>query len=197
MCRIGQVTKGSSQWALSYRPAVPSDTLTLRTSSDQRCRLSASRAPGTGARPRRGSSSNMPRGVVKANAWGAFGMLASRHEQPVPIFQQLARGHPSGRDDVREIPIVAGQRRGSPGRARDRHQPRDLRFWWIRFGPMFAAEIRKRRVAHMRSYPQWRWHLDEVFVKMNGKLCYLCAPSITKARCWKRWSPRGATRAQR
>ena len=37
---------------------------------------------------------------------------------------------------------------------------------------MFAAEIRKR-VAHMRGYPQWRWHLDEVFVKVNGKLCYL------------------------
>jgi putative transposase len=46
-------------------------------------------------------------------------------------------------------------------------------FWWNRFGPMFAAEIRKRRVAHMRAYPQWRWHLDEVFVKVNGKLCYL------------------------
>ena len=38
---------------------------------------------------------------------------------------------------------------------------------------MFAAAIRKRRVAHMRGYPQWRWHLDEVFVKVNGKLCYL------------------------
>ena len=25
----------------------------------------------------------------------------------------------------------------------------------------------------MRAYPQWRWHLDEVFVKINGKLCYL------------------------
>jgi putative transposase len=48
-----------------------------------------------------------------------------------------------------------------------------VRFWWNRFGPMFAAEIRKRRVAHMRSYPQWRWHLDEVFVKVNGTLCYL------------------------
>src|SRR5271165_3596863 len=44
-----------------------------------------------------------------------------------------------------------------------------IRFWWNRFGPMFAAEIRKNRVAHMR-YPQWRWHLDEVFVKVNGKL---------------------------
>jgi putative transposase len=48
-----------------------------------------------------------------------------------------------------------------------------VRFWWNRFGPIFAAEIRKRRVAHMRSYPQWRWHLDEVFVKVNGKLFYL------------------------
>ena len=26
-----------------------------------------------------------------------------------------------------------------------------VRFWWNRFGPMFAAEIRKRRV-HNRSY---------------------------------------------
>ena len=48
-----------------------------------------------------------------------------------------------------------------------------VRFWWNRFGPMFAAEIRRRRVAHMRGYPQWRWHLDEVFVKVNGKLHYL------------------------
>ena len=48
-----------------------------------------------------------------------------------------------------------------------------VRFWWNRFGPMFAAEIRKKRVTHMHGYPQWRWHLDEVFVKVNGKLCYL------------------------
>jgi putative transposase len=38
---------------------------------------------------------------------------------------------------------------------------------------MFAAEIRERRVAHMRGYPQWRWRLDEVFVKVNGRLYYL------------------------
>jgi len=48
-----------------------------------------------------------------------------------------------------------------------------VKFWWNRFGPMFAAEIRKRRIANMRGYPQWRWHLDEVFVRVNGKLCYL------------------------
>jgi putative transposase len=48
-----------------------------------------------------------------------------------------------------------------------------VRFWWNRFGPMFAAEIRKRRVQMYRNYPQWRWHLDEVFVKINGKTHYL------------------------
>jgi putative transposase len=47
-----------------------------------------------------------------------------------------------------------------------------VRFWWNRFGPMFAAEIRKRRVDH-RSYSNWRWHLDEVFVRINGETHYL------------------------
>ena len=47
-----------------------------------------------------------------------------------------------------------------------------VRYWWNRFGPMFAAEIRKRRVHH-RSYSNWRWHLDEVFVRINGETHYL------------------------
>jgi putative transposase len=34
------------------------------------------------------------------------------------------------------------------------------------------SEIRKRRVHH-RSYSQWRWHLDEVFVRINGETHYL------------------------
>ena len=47
-----------------------------------------------------------------------------------------------------------------------------VRFWWHRFGPMFAAEIRKRRIDGMKS-SRWRWHLDEVFVKINGERHYL------------------------
>ena len=47
-----------------------------------------------------------------------------------------------------------------------------VRFWWNRFGPMFAAEIRKRRVQN-HSYSRWRWHLDEVFVRINGETHYL------------------------
>ncbi len=48
-----------------------------------------------------------------------------------------------------------------------------VRFWWQRFGPMFAAEIRERRAERLRSGPQWRWYLDEVFVKINGEWHYL------------------------
>jgi putative transposase len=47
-----------------------------------------------------------------------------------------------------------------------------VRFWWNRFGPLLAAEIRKRRVHH-RSFSNWRWHLDEVFVRINGETRYL------------------------
>ncbi len=47
-----------------------------------------------------------------------------------------------------------------------------VRFWWNRFGPVFAAEIRKRRVQ-CHSYSNWRWHLDEVFVRVNGETHYL------------------------
>jgi len=48
-----------------------------------------------------------------------------------------------------------------------------MRFWWNRFGPIFAAEIRRKRSEGMRSVSRWRWHLDEVFVKVNGKRHYL------------------------
>nr|WP_284179110.1 IS6 family transposase [Rhabdaerophilum sp. SD176] len=43
-----------------------------------------------------------------------------------------------------------------------------VRFWWSRFGTIFAAEIRRSRVQAMRSFWHRRWHLDEVFVKING-----------------------------
>ncbi|NQV58660.1 MAG: IS6 family transposase, partial [Alphaproteobacteria bacterium] len=47
-----------------------------------------------------------------------------------------------------------------------------VRAWWNRFGPMFAAEIKKRRVHH-QLFSNWRWHLNEVFVRINGELHYL------------------------
>ena len=48
-----------------------------------------------------------------------------------------------------------------------------VRFWWNRFGPMFAAEIRRRRIDRMRGFSNWRWHVDEMFVKVNGERHYL------------------------
>ena len=48
-----------------------------------------------------------------------------------------------------------------------------VRLWWNRFGPLFAAEIRKRRLRLRQGCPEWRWHLDEVFVKINGQTHYL------------------------
>jgi putative transposase len=38
---------------------------------------------------------------------------------------------------------------------------------------MFAAEIRRKRVQKMRAFTHWRWHLDEVYVKITGEMHYL------------------------
>ena len=45
-----------------------------------------------------------------------------------------------------------------------------VRYWWNKLGPTVAKELKKKR-AHAPS--KWRWHLDEVFVKINGKIHYL------------------------
>ncbi len=46
-------------------------------------------------------------------------------------------------------------------------------YWWNRFGPMFAAEVRRKRVSRLRGFRHWKWHLDEVYVKINGEMHYL------------------------
>ena len=38
---------------------------------------------------------------------------------------------------------------------------------------MFAVEIRGQCIQRHREYLQWRWHVDEVFVKINGETNYL------------------------
>ncbi|MFT6753799.1 MAG: putative transposase [Candidatus Azotimanducaceae bacterium] len=45
-----------------------------------------------------------------------------------------------------------------------------VRFWVNRFGLEFAGEIRRRRRGFQSN---WRWHMDEGFVKINGELHYL------------------------
>ena len=48
-----------------------------------------------------------------------------------------------------------------------------VRLWWNRFGPLFAGDIRRQRISRMKGFTHWRWHLDEVYVKINGELHYL------------------------
>ena len=48
-----------------------------------------------------------------------------------------------------------------------------VRLWWTRFESMFATEIRRKRVDRMRQHTHWRWHLDEVYVRINGEMRYL------------------------
>lgn len=48
-----------------------------------------------------------------------------------------------------------------------------VRFWWTRFGPLLAGEVRRQRANRMRGFRHWKWHLDEMFVKTNGETHYL------------------------
>jgi putative transposase len=43
-----------------------------------------------------------------------------------------------------------------------------IRRWCLKFGPIYAAEIRRRR-----PQPRDKWHLDEVFIKICGRTYYL------------------------
>ena len=48
-----------------------------------------------------------------------------------------------------------------------------VRLWVDRFGAHFARTIRKQRSEAMRQVRQWRWHVDEMFVKIRGETHYL------------------------
>lgn len=45
-----------------------------------------------------------------------------------------------------------------------------VRYWWNKLGPILAKELEAKR-RHQPS--KWRWHMDEVFVKINGETHYL------------------------
>jgi putative transposase len=47
-----------------------------------------------------------------------------------------------------------------------------FRYWWQKFGSQIARHIKKRRPGVMQS-SNWKWHLDEFFVKVNGERHYL------------------------
>lgn len=65
-----------------------------------------------------------------------------------------------------------------------------VRLWWNRFGPLFAGDIRRQRISRMRGFRHWRWHLDEMYGKVNGEKVYLWRASIMKARSSRAMSPK-------
>lgn len=55
-----------------------------------------------------------------------------------------------------------------------------VRFWWLRFGPMLAAEIRGTRGDRMRGGRQWHYPLDGTFMESSDGGTPSGAPSPTK-----------------
>ena len=46
-----------------------------------------------------------------------------------------------------------------------------VRRWVNHFGPVIAADLRKRR--YRRPKPHETWHLDEAYLKTNSRMVYL------------------------
>ena len=65
-----------------------------------------------------------------------------------------------------------------------------VRLWWNRFGPLFAAQIRKQRVPH-RSYAQWRWFVRFV---LSGSTMELKIHTTRSAEEKARWPGSGTSR---
>jgi putative transposase len=55
-----------------------------------------------------------------------------------------------------------------------------IRRWCEKFGPLYAAGLRKRRARTGD-----KWHLDEVFLNMNGEGHYLWPRCGSKWRCYR------------
>ena len=73
------------------------------------------------------------------------------------------------------VPLPAfTSERGGPGlRARHRHLPRDSEEMGRPLWADVASTIRKKRVQAMRQHTHWQWHLDEVYVRVQGEMKYL------------------------
>ena len=78
--------------------------------------------------------------------------------QSVLLSQFGAPGDPPGGDDVHPLPAVTGTFCLSAASTSAMFRAH----WWNRFGPMFAAHIRRQRIIRMRGFRQWRWQLDDL-----------------------------------
>jgi transposase-like protein len=67
-----------------------------------------------------------------------------------------------------------------------------VRRWVNHFGPMIAADLRKRRPK-----PHTIWHLDEVYLKIDGRMVYLWRAVDAEGESSMCWSRRKGTSAKR
>ena len=104
---------------------------------------------------------------------GGYVASVDYESEPVPLLPNRPRSHPAGGDVICQIPLSLRDVENLLHERGIDVSHESVRFWWQRFGPMFASEIRKKRAELLRSWLQWRWHLDEMFVKINGERHYL------------------------
>ena len=62
-----------------------------------------------------------------------------------------------------------------------------IRQWCQKFGQCYANQLRR-----CRAQTGDKWHLDEVFLTINGKFTICGARLISMAWCWISWSRAGA-----
>src|SRR5258705_9341501 len=66
-----------------------------------------------------------------------------------------------------------------------------VREWCLKFGQTYANDLRRRSPR-----PGDRWHLDEVFLKINGRIHYLWRAVDQDGEVWIFWSRAGGARSR-
>jgi len=92
---------------------------------------------------------------------------------PASNSSNQPRGHPLGAHALRSVPAFTSQCRGPAARTRHRRQPRNH--------PVLVGRVRTDVYLgntapadlEMRAFSRWQWHVDKVFVKINGARHYL------------------------
>jgi hypothetical protein len=88
------------------------------------------------------SCTRTKKGFVRANAPSANDVALGQGDAPPPQTPE-------------PVPLLQLITRDDPAGRDD-----------VRALPDVAGEVRRQRVSRMRGFRQWRWHLDEVYVKI-------------------------------
>ena len=65
-----------------------------------------------------------------------------------------------------------------------------VRRWVTHFGPLIAADLRKRRAKLHTT-----WHLDEIYLKIAGRMVYLWRAVDAEGESRRGWACRSVTSA--